>query len=256
MKKSIHFLKAQLIWLLVLFVGVAQSKTKNIYFLGGNASNVEAPTISKEFKKVENYNFTYSITDDTKLPKLTKAKFDFVWLGQGEICENGYKFTPEGSKAVVKFVKEGGICINVEQDHDDNIGCRPMDWFPVKMDGAERPGTQTFTPTDKEEVGTLFTKPNKIKSIRANDKWHNADKSVIPLATNDAGDYMIAALLKHGKGAYIITAMQNENQGQVDLNRDFIENILFYAANLQDILLSVEARDKLSIAWGKLKTNR
>ena len=41
---------------------------------------------------------------------------------------------------------------------------------------------------------------------------------VVTLATNDTGDYTIATLLKHGKGTYIITAVQNEDQGQVDLN--------------------------------------
>ena len=46
-----------------------------------------------------------------------------------------------------------------------------MDCFPVKINGAERPRTNTFLPTKEKEVGTLITKPNKIKQIRANDKW-------------------------------------------------------------------------------------
>ena len=161
----------------------------------------------------------------------------------------------EGSKAIVKFVEEGGLCINAEQDHDDNVGCRPMDWFPVKINGAERPGTNTLLPTKEKEVGRLFTKPNKIKQIRANDKWHNADKSVVTLATNDSGDYIIAALLKHGKGAYIITAMQNEDQGQVDLNLPFIENLLCYAAALQNKSLAAQPNSKLVVTWFTLKTN-
>ena len=78
---------------------------------------------------------------------MSKAKFDIVWLGQGKICENGYKFTPEGSKAIVKFVEEDGICINAEQDHDDNVEYHTMDWFPVKMNGgfeAELEGWKTY----------------------------------------------------------------------------------------------------------------
>ena len=57
----------------------------------------------------------------------------------------------EGSKAIVKFVEEGGLCINAEQDHDDNVGCRPMDWFPVKINGAERPGI-SFYPQKKKRL--------------------------------------------------------------------------------------------------------
>ena len=130
-----------------------------------------------------------------------------------------------------------------------------MDCFPVKINGAERPRTNTFLPTKEKEVGTLITKPNKIKQIRANDKWHNADKSVVTIATNDTRDYMVVALLKHGKGTYIITAMQNEDQGQVDLNFPFIENLLFYAVVLQNELLAVQPNSKLSVTSSTLKTN-
>ena len=51
--------------------------------------------ISKKVLKALDFNFTYKITNDTKDPQLSKAKFDIAWLGQGEICENGYKFTPK-----------------------------------------------------------------------------------------------------------------------------------------------------------------
>ena len=70
---------------------------------------------------------------------------------------------------------------------------------------------------------------------------------VVTLATNDTGDYTIATLLKHGKGTYIITAVQNEDQGQVNLNLPFIENLLFYAAALQNELLAVQPNSKLSV---------
>ena len=67
--------------------------------------------------------------------------------------------------------------------------------------------------------------------------------------------HLIVALLYHGKGAYIVTAMQNEDQAQVDMNLPFIENLMFYVATLQDKILAVEPHHKLAVTWSQLKMN-
>ena len=224
--------------------------TKKVMVLGNNTTKVEAPTISKNLKKVRDFTFDYEVTQDLKLAKLDATDFDILWLGQGEICEGGWRFTDQGADAVLAFVENGGICINVEQDHDDAVGC-PTPWLPKPLNGDETGGTENFELTDAQEIRTLFTEPNKIKVIRTNDKWHNADPAYIPLAT--VGNHLIVALLYHGDGAYIITAMQNENQAQVDMNLPFIENLLFYAATLHDEFLAVEPRSKLAATWAQLK---
>ena len=229
------------------------AKTKKVLILGDNVTKVEAATISKNVKKVQNFTFDYEVTKDSKLAKANATDFDILWLGQGEICEGGWRFTDQGSDAVLAFVEEGGICINVEQDHDDAVGC-PTPWLPKPLNGDETDRTLNFEPTKAPEVGTLFTKPNKIEEIVTDDKWHNPDRAYIPLAT--VGKHLIVALLYHGDGAYIITAMQNEDQGRVDTNLPFIENLLFYAATLQDEILAVEPHDKLVMTWARLKMNQ
>ena len=226
------------------------ASTKKVLILGNNITQVEAPTISKNVKKVQNFTFEYEVTKDSKLPKADADDFDILWLGQGEICEGGWRFTDQGVDAVLAFVEEGGVCINVEQDHDDAVGC-PTPWLPKPLNGDETDRTQNFEPTKAPEVGTLFTEPNKIKEIITDDKWHNPDPAYIPLAT--VGKHLVVALLYHGKGAYIITAIQNEDQAKVDTNLPFIENLLFYAATLQDKILAVEPHDKLAVTWSQLK---
>jgi hypothetical protein len=252
-----HIISVCFFFCLVLTLGTFSvtaiaATTKKVLMLGNNITKVEAPTISKGVKKVKNYTFDYEITQDSKLAKADAKDFDILWLGQGEICEGGWRFTDEGSDAVLEFVEEGGVCIVVEQDHDDAVGC-PTPWLPKPLNGDETDGTQNFEPTKAPEVGTLFTEPNKIKVIVTNDKWHNPDRAYIPLAT--LGKHLIVALLYHDKGAYIITSMQNEDQAQVDLNLPFIENLLFYSATLQDKILAVEPHHKLAVAWAQLKTN-
>ena len=228
---------------------IAASK-KKVLILGNNITQVEAPTISKNVKKIKNYTFDYEITKNPKLPKADAADFDILWLGQGEICEGGWRFTDQGADAVLEFVEGGGICINVEQDSDDAVGC-PTPWLPKPLNGDETDRTHNFEPTKAPEVRTLFTEPNKITEIITDDKWHNPDRAIITLAT--VGKHLIVALLYHGDGAYIITAIQNEDQVKVDTNLPFIENLLFYAATLQDKILAVEPHHKLAVTWSQLK---
>ncbi|RKU15193.1 hypothetical protein C6500_21105 [Candidatus Poribacteria bacterium] len=228
------------------------AKTKKVLILGNNVTQVETATISKKVKKVQNFTFDYEITKDKKLAKADASDFDILWLGQGEICEGGWQFTDQGSDAVLEFVEEGGVCIVVEQDHDDAVGC-PTPWLPKPLNGDETGGAENFELTKAPEIRTLFTKPNKIERIVTNDRWHNPDKAFITLAT--VGKHLIAALLYHGKGAYIITAMQNESQAQLDTNLPFIENLLFYTATLQDEILAVEPHHKLAVTWAQLKMN-
>ena len=234
----------------VMFSVTSIAGTKKVLMLADNITKVEAPTISKNVKKIKNFTFEYEVTQDPKLAKAKASDFDILWLGQGEICEGGWRFTDQGADAVLEFVEEGGVCIVVEQDHDDAVGC-PTPWLPKPLNGDETDGTQNFEPTKAPEVGTLFTEPNKIKVIVTNDKWHNPDRAYIPLAT--LGKHLIAALLYHGKGAYMITSMQNEDQAQVDLNLPFIENLMFYVATLQDKILTVEPHHKLAVTWAQLK---
>ena len=235
---------------IVMFSVPSIAATKKVLILGNNITQVEAPTISKNVKKIKNYTFNYEVTKNPKLPNADAADFDILWLGQGEICEGGWRFTDQGADAVLEFVEKGGVCIVVEQDHDDAVGC-PTPWLPKPLNGDETGGTENFEPTKAPEVRTLFTEPNKITAIVTNDKWHNPDKAIIPLATVDK--HLIVALLYHGKGAYIITAMQNESQAQLDTNLPFIENLLFYTAVLQDKILAVEPHHKLTVTWSQLK---
>jgi hypothetical protein len=59
--------------------------------------------------------------------------------------------------------------------------------------------------------------------------------------------------LHHGKGAYILTSIENEDVGQVDANSAVLENLIHYAVNLMSTLV-VDPLDKLTTSWGHVKT--
>ena len=55
---------------IVMFsVSSIAASTKNVLILGNNVVQVEAETISKNVKKVQNFTFDYEVTKDTKLAK-------------------------------------------------------------------------------------------------------------------------------------------------------------------------------------------
>lgn len=93
----------------VMLSVTSAASTKKVLILGNNITQVEAATISKNVKKVKNFTFEYEVTKDPKLAKADAADFDILWLGQGEICEGGWRFTDQGSDAVLAFVEGGGL---------------------------------------------------------------------------------------------------------------------------------------------------
>lgn len=93
----------------VMFSIPSIAGTKKVLMLADNITKVEASTISKNVKKIKNFTFEYEVTQDPKLAKAKASDFDILWLGQGEICEGGWRFSDQGADAVLEFVERGGM---------------------------------------------------------------------------------------------------------------------------------------------------
>lgn len=232
-----------------LFAGVnlwAQEEM-SVLVLQGNIRQAEYPVLEK-MTKIGSFRYAFSKTSDRTLPNL--KSFHILWIGQSEICENAYFFNKDTEAAIKTFVQNGGITITMGQDSDDGRPCE-VGWIPAKMVGVERGGTEVFTITNAPEVGDLFKKPNEIKQIHFDDAWTQPDPSLILLATINAGDIGIA-LLKYGKGAYLVTSIENEDAADAATNAPIMENLLFYAGNLRTSL-AVDPVGKAALRWGALK---
>lgn len=223
-----------------------------VLVLAGNTAQAEFPAL-EQFNQVGNEKLVYEQTKDRTLPGLDGA--DLLWLGQGEVCENAYFLDAATENRILTFVEQGGIVISVGQDSDDGRPCE-TGWFPADMTGVERGGVDAFQVTGAKEVDGLFTTPNNIgeTDIHFDDTWTDPDPSIILLATINGGGDIGVGLLHHGKGAYLITGMQNEAAGEVTRNAPLMENLIYYAVKLLESQ-SVEARGKLPIAWGHLKSS-
>lgn len=241
-------------FVLLLLGGAVYGKTFKVLVLTGNRTNVEFPVLQK-FKKLGPHDLEFKSTSDRTLPDL--ENYDILWIGQGEICENAYFFDKDTEEKIKKFVENGGIVISVGQDSDAGRPCE-VGWLPgVQLVGVERGGTETFEVTDAAEVDDLFKVPNEIKQAHFDDAWTQPDPQIIVLATINAGQDLGIGLLLYGKGAYIITSLENETASDVSMNTPMMENLLYYAVNfLPTILTPVEPLEKLPVVWGELKEAR
>lgn len=239
--------------LVVLFVvavlAADSAATVNVLVLCGNVRQAEFPVLEK-FTNVDGEKVSYTQTNDRSLPGLESA--DILWIGQSEICENAYFFDAGTEDKIKDFVASGGIVISVGQDSDDGRPCE-VGWLTAPVIGVERGGTDVFQITNTPEVNELFEKPNKVNSAHFDDAWTQPDKSYIMLATINNGQDVGIALLKHGKGWYIITSLQNEGAGEVAINAPLMENLIRYAVKLSRTL-AVDHLEKLATSWGVIKS--
>lgn len=238
------------ILLLLSMTGWAMAGTVKVLVLTGNTANAEFPVLSK-FTKVGADQVEYTSTNDRTLPDL--ENYDILWIGQGEICENAYFFDQKTEEKIKSFVENGGIVISIGQDSDGGRPCE-SGWLTVHLLGVERGGTETFEATKAPEVDGLFDTPNKVDRAHFDDAWTQPPSDIIVLATINNGQDLGIGLLFHGKGAYIVTSLENESAGDVATNSSIMENLIHYAVGyILPMTLAVEMDEKLPVLWGEIK---
>lgn len=198
-----------------------------VMVLNGARYDVEFSTLT-DFDQANNHKVVYQQTEDRDLPGIEKA--DILWIGQGVISNDKYFLTSKQEKKIKAFVKSGGVAIVSSQDSDDERPCE-VGWISEPIKGIESMGRSDFKAT--EHAGSLFDTPNRIRSgeVFLDDTWSDWSSKYIMLATTNSGKNVAVAMLKHGRGIYLLTGFQNETTANVFVNRLMIENLIHFAAN-------------------------
>ena len=172
----------------------------------------------------------YQETKDRKLPGLEQAQI--LWIGQREIGDNGYHLNKNTEDRIKRFVKKGGVVILSGQDSDPGRTCG-SGWSPEPILGVEEQTRRDFRIVNPLGAGNLFRKPNRVKSgeIVMDDTWTKWSKKYTVLATTNSGKYIALAMLKWGRGMYLITALQNATEQDVKANAPLMENLIHFAVN-------------------------
>ena len=241
-----------LLAVLFVFMVVAANSVAdiNVLVLSGNTSQAEFPVL-ETFDNVGGENVVYTQTRDRSLADLGDA--DILWIGQGEICEGSYFFNADTEDKIKNFVESGGVVISIGQDSDTNRPCE-VGWITAPVVGVERGAVETFEATGAPEVDDLFTSPNEVAGAHFDDAWTQPDDEYIMLASIAGGVDVGIALLKHGRGYYILTSLENEDASEAATNTPIMENLIHYAVNLLQTM-AVEYRGKLAVSWGKIKSS-
>ena len=198
-----------------------------VMVLNGSHYDVEFTTLT-DFDQVANHKIVYQKTTNRDLPGIEKA--DLLWIGQGVISNDKYLLTSKQEKKIKAFVKSGGVAIVSSQDSDDGRPCE-IGWVPEPIKGIESMGRSDFKAT--EHAGSLFDTPNQIRSgeVFLDDTWSEWSSKYVMLATTNAGKNVAVAMLRYGRGMYLLTGFQNETTANVFVNRLMIENLIYFATN-------------------------
>jgi hypothetical protein len=207
--------------------------TIRVLALTGNQYNVEFPVLS-EFNRIGRYSVAYQNTGDRNLPGLNGV--NILWLGQSEICESEYLLMTTQEAKIRTFVKNGGVVIVSGQDSPSDQPCG-TGWLPHPLKSVNGWGRSEFQPTRAAE--TLFSEPNLIRSgdVFIDDTWTGWNDKYTILATTNGGTELAAAMLRHGKGMYLLTSFQNETAANIFVNRPMMENLIHFAVNWLDLRL-------------------
>ena len=179
-----------------------------------------------ELDAVADFGLLYHTTTDNDLPTLDNA--DILWLGFRTLSEGRYRLNRTQERRIKRFVENGGIVIASGQDSDDNRPCE-AGWLPEPLHGVESPHRNDFKAT--QHAGDLFRTPNRIRSgqLALDDTWNGWNEKYRVLATTNEGKEIVVAMLKHGKGVYLITSLRNDSGARVSKNRRMLENLVHFA---------------------------
>jgi len=202
----------------------AEPGTVKVLMLSGKRSAKEFEALS-EFAKIAKRPAVYKSTKDRTFPDLDKA--DILWLGYREVSRVKHPFSSETDSKIRQFVKNGGIVILSGQDTDPERPC-PIGFLSEPIEGVELEKSTQFSPTKR--AGELFRKPNAIQpnQVCIEDAWGNLSKKYVVLARTVDTENVAIAMLKYGKGLYLVTSMMNGPKN-VATNVPLMQNLMTFA---------------------------
>lgn len=207
-------------------------KTFRLLFLKAKESQAESRAVSM-LASVGKYEITYQ---EIAIPNfqtvvqpalLDASSTDILWIGYKALSNEQHAL--RGSQEEIKtFVENGGVVIISGQDNKISalgLGTEGLSGFLAGVKSPTR-GADQFTQQNIQ----LFKQPNLICSsgIVVEDGWDRVNDKYEILATTNEGK-KILAMLKYGRGIYLMAILHNETYSDVSKNRLFLENLIYFA---------------------------
>lgn len=218
---------------------------------GSGGGGIDFAPLS-ELKKVDGETISYTKVDNkADLAKTNLAEYDIVHFGFSSLNRDGNYHVKDSEENIKKYVEGGGVVSTTSQD-DNGF---QSGWLQYPLKSCEN-GDHLFEPT--KEAGELFTKPNKIDvstNAQLDDNWCEIDNHFVVLAyqqgSKDRADFLF---LEYGKGFYLLTTLDTRDQGNVNINKPMLENMMHFLVEQRKQRMAVIPAGKLTTTWAKIKS--
>ena len=129
-------------------------------------------------------------------------------------------------EAVFPVAKRRGEAV-LHRDTEEKIQKNSIGRFAARLQSPINTGFRSNT------FQVLFQRPNVVKSgqIVMDDTWTKWSKKYTVLASTNSGKDIALAMLRYGRGMYLITALQNATEQDVKRNAPLMENLIYFAVN-------------------------
>ena len=164
-------------------------------------------------------------TNETHLPGLERA--DVLWLGYREVWRNGQQLDASTERRIVEFVHDGGVAVVSGQDYDEGRSLS-LRWIPPHAKGIELShGTSKAT----GQVDELLREPTTVDVTRiaSDDAWTGLANAYEAVLTREDQRAVVVARLRHGRGTYLLAALDCSSPDAVHANRALIQNLVYHA---------------------------
>lgn len=157
----------------------------------------------KKFKIINGIQICYAQTQDRKLPGLEKT--DILWLGCKEVPGGKHLLGKETEDRIKSFVMKGGIVIaSAQSSGEENSSTQGSPW------------EQGWIPE------------GSIQDVSKGHDIPDKEKRLLLSADIDAKELAIH-IVKHHRGRYILTALQNRSKADVKTNAVTMEKLIKFA---------------------------
>lgn len=212
-----------------------------IMVLTSNGTNEEYPVLER-FEYVHEHHMLYESVNTLRNDRL--AKMDILWIGNGEIYNEGYRLNIDSEHRIKNFVSQGGVVIVSGQDVKTNARQRRgAGWIPEPLTGLEYEETDELLPTAQGRRSRIFHTPHvlnttpdtkEIPLVKLDDMWVDPLRKWNSLANSTEKDASALLTLPFQQGLYIVTSLKNDNEKDVGINRKLMENLLHYSVKWID----------------------
>ena len=209
-------------------------ETVQLLFLKTQKLQAESLALSK-LKSVGNRQVGYqeitipNLHTITQFASLDNTRSEILWVEYQTLSSSQDRSSDNQEKLIKIFVENGGVVIVSGKDRTIFESFLGTERIPKPLYDVATPVNSTYQLT--LQAVPLFEKPNLIqasKVVTNGERLSVNDKFEI-LVTTNGGKEIVVAILKYGRGIFLIANLRNSPASDISQTHLFLENLIDFA---------------------------